>query len=148
VRCCSADIEGRLLAKVHNGQGRPLWQRELCESTRGLALGESRQRPRLRGGAKLGMPDGAGQQRSEGTSSLSRMWGALAYEIKMYFAMRATHGNPSTPLLLSSFIGNAIAESAILHARILCDLFSSEKKSKKYPDDIGFSDLFDDWGNR
>jgi hypothetical protein len=89
------------------------------------------------------MPDGTGQYRTEGTSSLSRMWGALAYEIKMYFAMRATHGNPSTSLLLSGFIGNAIAESAILHARILCDLFSSE--SKRWEDDIGFSDLFDDW---
>jgi hypothetical protein len=77
-------------------------------------------------------------------SSLS-MWGTLAYEVKMYFNMRATFGNQATLLLLSSFIRNAIAESAVLHARILCDLFSSEKKSKKYPDDIGFSDLFDDW---
>ena len=92
---------------------------------------------------KLGMPDGSGQYRTEGTSSLSRMWGALAYEIKMYFAMRATHGSLSTSLLLSGFIGNAIGESAILHARILCDLFSSE--SKRWEDDIGFSDLFDDW---
>ena len=99
------------------------------------------------------------------------MWEALAYEVKMYFGMRATNGNPvaaatamlkaapstggavsdaavisaATSLLKSTFIGNAIAESAVLHARILCDLFSSEDKS--YPDDIGFSDLFEDWEN-
>jgi hypothetical protein len=71
------------------------------------------------------------------------MWGALAYEVKMYFNMRATFGNPATLLILSSFIRNAIAESTVLHARILCDLFSSE--SKRYADDIGFPDLFDDW---
>ena len=54
------------------------------------------------------MPDGA-----EGAFSLSRMWGALAYEIKMYFTMRATHANPSTSLLLSGSIANAIAESTL-----------------------------------
>jgi hypothetical protein len=100
--------------------------------------------------------------------SSTTSWVVLAYEVTMYFHMRAAHGNPAavaamikgepgtagaasdaavisaaTLLLSSTFIGNAIAESAVLHARILCDLFSSEDKS--HPDDVGFSDLFDDW---
>jgi hypothetical protein len=74
------------------------------------------------------------------------MWGALAYEVKMYFAMRATFGDYAT-VKKNTWIRNAIAESAVLHARILCDLFSSETKktSKLYKDDIGFSDLLDHW---
>jgi hypothetical protein len=63
----------------------------------------------------------------------------------MYFNMRATFDSPAALLLLSSFIRNAIAESTVLHARILCDLFSSKSKSKNHADGIGFSDLFDDW---
>lgn len=96
-------------------------------------------------------------------------WVTLAYEVKMFSFLLVTNDNPAaaataiikgppsaavpasdaavitaaTSLLSSTFIGNAIAESAVLHARILCDLFSSEDKS--YPDDIGFSDLFEDW---
>jgi hypothetical protein len=75
------------------------------------------------------------------------MWGALAYEVKMYFAMRVTDANQATSLLLSGFIRNAIAESTVLHARILCDLFSCETKktSKLYQDDVGFSDLLNNW---
>ena len=71
------------------------------------------------------------------------MWVVLAYEVKMYMNMRATFGDLATLLILSGFIQRAIAESAVLHARILCDLFSSE--GKRYPDDIRFSDLFEDW---
>ena len=74
------------------------------------------------------------------------MRGALAYEVKMYFAMRATFGDNATAKQ-HTWIRNAIAESAVLHARILCDLFCSEAKkaSKLYKDDIGFSDLLDNW---
>ena len=78
------------------------------------------------------------------SSSLS-MWGAFAYEVKMYTAMLVTYNSPATLPLFSVYFRNAIAESAVLHARILCDLFSSEGKSNGHKDDIGFSDLFDDW---
>jgi len=90
----------------------------------------------------------------EGVSSFTTMWVALEYEVKMYFNMRVTFNNPAlhsggkvvgrtgeTSLLLSSCIRRAIAESAVLHARILCDLFSSERKSKRYEDDWVFGPI-------
>ena len=74
---------------------------------------------------------------------LSGPWLVLAYEIRMFRYMRIAFNFPATLIVFGGPVRNAIAESAVLHARILCDLFSSE--SKRHEDDIGFSDLFDDW---
>jgi len=66
----------------------------------------------------------------------------------MYFEMRRLLGDSAT-LLLSTSVQNALVESHVLHARILCDRFSYEKKQEKFPDDIDFTDLFRDppWGD-
>ncbi len=77
------------------------------------------------------------------TASHLDPWVVLTYEVDMYFNMLATSRNAATFFLLNGSIRNAIAESTVLHARILCDLFSSEGKS--HDNDIGFSDLFGDW---
>lgn len=69
-------------------------------------------------------------------------WAVLEYEVAMYLEMRRLSADPAT-LLLSDPIRNALAESHVLHARILCDLFSKEKREKD--DDIDFQDLFDSW---
>lgn len=78
------------------------------------------------------------------TSSVpSNAWLVLAYEVQMFRYMRIAYNSPETLIVFGKPMRNAMVESTILHARILCDLFSSE--SKRHEDDIGFSDLFDDW---
>ena len=70
-------------------------------------------------------------------------WKVLGYEVAMYFEMRRLLGDSAT-LLLSTSVRNALVESHVLHARILCDRFSYEKRREKFGDDVDFTDLFRD----
>jgi hypothetical protein len=72
----------------------------------------------------------------------TRAWHIISYEVWMYFGTR------STTLVLSDseiILKNAMVESAIVHARILCDIFSS--KSSTIGVGIRLKDRFPDWNS-
>ena len=65
-----------------------------------------------------------------------RAWHIIAYEVWMYFGTR-TRMKP--PIIDDNILKNATVESAIVHARILCDIFRSQGG------DISLKKLFPDW---
>jgi hypothetical protein len=65
-----------------------------------------------------------------------RAWFIIAYEVWMYFGTRSKMIEPAAH---DQILKNATVESAIVHARILCDIFRSQGG------DIFLKDLFSDW---
>jgi hypothetical protein len=65
-----------------------------------------------------------------------RPWHIIAYEVWMYFGTRS---KMKTPAIDDGVLKNATVESAIVHARILCDVFRSQGG------DILLKELFPDW---
>jgi len=69
-----------------------------------------------------------------------RPWSIIAYEVWMYFGTRS---KMKTPTCNDDVIRNAVVESAIVHARILCDIFLSKKS--QWGGNILLADRFADW---
>jgi hypothetical protein len=72
----------------------------------------------------------------------SPSWDVVAYEIRMFYATYEIALDPIAFGKLSKVYANAIEESAVLHTRILCDVFLSRGLGD---DDIKLSRLFPDW---
>jgi hypothetical protein len=70
-------------------------------------------------------------------------WEVIAYEVRMFRASYEIVLDPAALAQLQKkvFI-NAIEESAVLHTRILCEVFLDRGSE---PDDIALSRLFSDW---
>lgn len=78
------------------------------------------------------------------TSVTGDPWDVIGYEVQMYFGMRAILASPA--LFAGQLIKNAIVESAVLHMRILCEVFTSTCPGENPKrDDIQFGHLFADW---
>jgi|SRR5579863_117207 len=69
-------------------------------------------------------------------------WDIIAYEVRMFHATYETVLDPSELNKLPKVMANAIEESAVLHTRILCDVFLNKGMD---PDDIQLSTLFPAW---
>ncbi|MBV9265837.1 MAG: hypothetical protein JO061_06685 [Acidobacteriaceae bacterium] len=69
------------------------------------------------------------------------LWQVVAYEVRMF---RATHQELLKPGFTEQpkVCQNAIEESAVLHTRILCEVFLTRGSQ---PDDITLENLFPDW---
>jgi hypothetical protein len=78
----------------------------------------------------------------EMTRATSHLWDIIAYEVRMFSATYEIVLNPSALDELTKVLANAVEESAVLHTRILCDVFLSKAIG---PDDIQLSRLFSDW---
>ena len=74
--------------------------------------------------------------------SLNHSWDVIAYEVRMFHATYGVILNSNKIKNLSNVIANAIEESAVLHTRILCDVFLNKGMD---PDDIQLSTLFPIW---
>jgi hypothetical protein len=68
----------------------------------------------------------------------------IKYEIKMFYATYKTFFTRSTYGRLPYVLKNALEESAVLHTRILCDIFLSRSKQT---DDITLGRLLSGWPN-
>jgi hypothetical protein len=69
-------------------------------------------------------------------------WKIIAYEVRMFKATYEIMLNPAAfARLQKKVLENAVEESAILHTRILCEIFLY---SGTEPDDIALSKLFSD----
>jgi hypothetical protein len=71
-------------------------------------------------------------------------WQMIEYEIKMFHATYKEFFTRSTYNRLPYVLKNALEESAILHTRILCDIFLSRSKQK---DDIKLEHFLAGWPN-
>ena len=69
-------------------------------------------------------------------------WVVIAYEIRMFNATYEIVLNAAALDRLPKVLANAVEESAVLHTRILCDVFLSKSRGG---DDIQLSHLFLDW---
>ena len=67
-------------------------------------------------------------------------WGIIEYEVKMFAAMYKVLCNPPAFARLPYALKNAVEESAVLHARILCEIFLS--RAQHEPDNLPLSKLF------
>jgi hypothetical protein len=70
-------------------------------------------------------------------------WGVIGYEVKMFNATCKRLFNPSALGRLPYELKNAVEESAVLHTRILCEVFLC--RPPHWPDDILLCRLFSDW---
>ena len=74
--------------------------------------------------------------------SISQSWDIIGYEVRMFYATYEIVLDPSTLSQLPKVFANAVEESAVLHTRLLCDVFLSKTIG---PDDIQMSELFPDF---
>jgi hypothetical protein len=75
------------------------------------------------------------------TQQKLRQFEVIGYEVKMFYATYDITLSPALdqpPLVLA----NAVEESAVLHTRILCDVFLDRGHAK---DNIELSQLFQHW---
>jgi hypothetical protein len=72
-------------------------------------------------------------------------WNVVAYEVRMFRATYEVVLNDDEFDKLSRMLRNAVEESAVLHTRILCDIFLSNSGE---PDDIILSKLMPGWHRR
>lgn len=68
-------------------------------------------------------------------------WTIVAYEVRMLSATCEIVLNAEALVKLPKVMANALEESAVLHTRILCEVFLSRGKE---PDDIALCTLFPD----
>jgi hypothetical protein len=87
-------------------------------------------------------PRPTGQVRTFQSDPDHRAWHIIAYEVWMYFGTRS---KMTAPTINDDVLKNATVESAIVHARILCDIFRSKKC--KSGSGILLKKLFLDWGS-
>lgn len=73
---------------------------------------------------------------------VDHLWDVVAYEVRMFSATYEIMLKPGALDQLAKVLANAVEESAVLHTRILCDVFLSKVIG---PDDIQLSRLFPDW---
>jgi len=73
--------------------------------------------------------------------SESRYWTVIAYEVRMLSATCEIVLKPQLLAAQPKVIANALEESAVLHTRILCEVFLSRGKE---PDDIVLTTFFPD----
>jgi hypothetical protein len=73
---------------------------------------------------------------------VDHLWDVVAYEVRMFSATYEIMLKPGGLDPLAKVFANAIEESAVLHTRILCDVFLSKAIG---PDDIQLARLFPDW---
>ena len=59
------------------------------------------------------------------TAAATDPWKIVAYEVRMFRATYEIMLNPVAIATLSNVFANAVEESAVLHTRILCDVFLS-----------------------
>ena len=69
-------------------------------------------------------------------------WETIEYEVKMFYASYKKFFARSAYSRLPYVLKNALEESAVLHTRILCDIFLNPRKQK---DDIILKDLLLGW---
>jgi hypothetical protein len=74
-------------------------------------------------------------------------WQMIEYEIKMFYATYKKLFTLSAYDRLPYVLKNALEESAVLHTRILCDVFLN-RRSRRWEDDILLGDLLPGWPNR
>ncbi len=72
----------------------------------------------------------------------SKPWVVVEYEVKMYLTTHTIVLNQGLFAQLPRDLKNAVTESAVLHTRILCDVFLSRAVGV---DDIQLSRLFPNW---
>jgi hypothetical protein len=73
------------------------------------------------------------------TGAAGDPWVIIAYEVRMFYATYEVVLSPAALNQLPKVLANAVEESAVLHTRILCDVFLSKATG---PDDIQLSQLF------
>ncbi len=71
-------------------------------------------------------------------------WKMIEYEVKMFYATYQKLFTRSSYSALPHVLKNALEESAVLHTRILCDVFLDHAKRS---DDIALSHLLSGWPN-
>jgi len=76
------------------------------------------------------------------TAAATDPWDIVAYEVRMFRATYAIMLDPVAIKALSKVFANAVEESAVLHTRILCDVFLSNSGGR---DDIQLTKLFSNW---
>lgn len=76
------------------------------------------------------------------SSFATPQWAVVEYEVKMYLATHGVIFNPHLFDRLPRALKNAATECAVLHTRILCDVFLSRGKE---PDDICLDRLLPGW---
>jgi hypothetical protein len=81
--------------------------------------------------------------RDEMTHAASGPWEIIAYEVRMFHATYEIVLSSAALAQLPRVLANAVEESAVLHTRILCEIFLPKAKSRC--DDIQLSRLFPDW---
>ena len=80
----------------------------------------------------------------EDKKTLEEKWKVVFYECGMYFATLALLSIHDPAIAANEVLKNAVTESAIVHARNLCD-FLLPKKGKPREDDIFLEDLTSGW---
>jgi len=60
------------------------------------------------------------------TRAARHSWVVIAYEVRMFNATYEIVLNPAALDRLPKVLANAVEESAVLHTRILCDIFLSK----------------------
>ena len=71
-------------------------------------------------------------------------WETIEYEVKMFYATYKKFFSQRAHDSLPYELKNALEESAVLHTRILCDVFLSRGR---YNDDINLEHLLRGWPN-
>ena len=85
------------------------------------------------------------------TAINEKLWKIFQYEIEMHFGtrevIRIISGSSSRLIsgIDNSMINNCIVESALLHTRILVEIFLETGNRKQNPDVISISDLLSNW---
>jgi hypothetical protein len=76
--------------------------------------------------------------------NIADSWEWIGYEVKMFNATYKIFFDQTYLARLPYALKNAVEESAVLHTRILCDVFLNRATK---PDDIDLSRLFLNWSN-